>query len=173
VCVARSTWNPIWRLPSTKAKIFMSWLTWDSFWQSPLTKNMFLLQDDRARIEDSSSLIFLFIWDFPNVRVYLIFLSFQGQNHDSLLFINSMILSSSFFLVPNLAGLSWGFFLQQIKNICNVLTLDDMHASLPDLKYRPPPLRCSIVIGCLCLHSKALFVLLMHWLIHVIAITQM
>jgi hypothetical protein len=59
---------------------------------------------------------------------------FQGQNHDSLLFINSMIL----FLVPNLAGLHWGFFLQQIKNICNASTLDDMHASLPDLKYRPP-----------------------------------
>ena len=43
-----------------------------------------------------------------------------------------------FFLVPNLAGLHWGFFLQQIKNICNVLMLDDMHASLSDLKYSPP-----------------------------------
>ena len=48
--------------------------------------------------------------------------------------------------------------------------LDDMHASLPDLKYRSPPLWCSIVIGCLCLHSKAFFVLPMHWLIHVLAI---
>jgi len=33
-----------------------------------------------------------------------------------------------------------------------------------------PPLWWSIVIGCLCLHSKALLVLSMHWLIHVLAI---
>jgi len=44
-----------------------------------------------------------------------------------------------------------------------------MHASLPDVKYRPP-LWWSIVIGCLCLHSKALLVLSMHWLIHVLVI---
>ena len=50
-------------------------------------------------------------------------------------------LNDSPFLVPNLAELHWGFFLQQnkIKNMCNVLTLDDMHASLPDVKYRSPP----------------------------------
>ena len=41
---------------------------------------MFLLQDDRVQIEYSSSLIFLFLWDFPNVRVYLIFFLFYGQN---------------------------------------------------------------------------------------------
>jgi len=46
----------------------------------------------------------------------------------------------------------------------------DMHVSLPDLKYRSPPLWWFIILGCLCLHSKALFVLSMHWLIHVIAI---
>jgi hypothetical protein len=125
---------------------------------------MFLLKDDRVRIEDSSSLIFLFLWDFPNVRVYLIFLPFQGQNHDSLLFINSMIL---FF--PNLVGLHWGFFLQQIKNICNDSTLDDMHASLPKLKYRSPPHRCSIITGCLCLLFKAFFILSMYWFIRVLA----
>ena len=33
-----------------------------------------------------------------------------------------------------------------------------------------PPFWCSIVIRCLCLHSKAFFVLPMHWLIHVLAI---
>jgi hypothetical protein len=33
-----------------------------------------------------------------------------------------------------------------------------------------PPLWWSIVIGCLCLHSKALLVLSMHWLIHVLVI---
>ena len=53
--------------------------------------------------------------------------------------------------------------------MCNVLTLDDMHASLPDVKYSPP-LWWSTVIGYLCLHSKALLVLSMHWLIHVLAI---
>ena len=34
----------------------------------------------------------------------------------------------------------------------------------------PPPLWCSIVIGCPCLYPKAFFVLPMHWLIHVLAI---
>jgi hypothetical protein len=33
--------------------------------------------------------------------------------------------------------------------MCSALRLDDMHASLPDLKYRSPPLWWSIVIGCL------------------------
>ena len=134
MCVAWSTWNPVWRLPSTKAKIFMLWLTWDSFWQSPLTKNMFLLQDDRVWIEDSSSLIFLFLWDLPNVRVHLIFLPFQGQNHDSLLFFKSTFLS----LFPILLDYIEDFFLQQIKNTCNASMLDDMHASLPDLKSNSP-----------------------------------
>jgi hypothetical protein len=46
----------------------------------------------------------------------------------------------------------------------------DMHVSLPDLKYRSPPLWWFIVLGSLCLHSKAFFVLSMHWLIHVLAI---
>jgi hypothetical protein len=133
---------------------------------------MFLLQDDRVRIEDYSSLIFLFLWDFPNVRVSLIFLSFLGskpwffvvhQLNDSFFWYPTML------LVPNLAGLHWGFFLQQIKNICNVLTLDDMHASLPDLKYRSPPLWCSIITGCLCLLFKAFFILSMYWLIRVLA----
>jgi len=53
--------------------------------------------------------------------------------------------------------------------MCSALRLDDMHASLPDLKYMSPPLWWSIVIGCLCLHSKAFFVLSMHWLICVLA----
>jgi hypothetical protein len=127
---------------------------------------MFLLHDDRVWIGDSSSLIFLFLWDFPNVRVYLIFLSFPGSKPWFFFFHQ---LNDSFFLVPNLAGLHWGFFLQQIKNVCNVLMLDDMHASLPDLKYRSPPLRCSIITGCLCLLFKAFFILSMHWLIRVLA----
>jgi hypothetical protein len=45
-----------------------------------------------------------------------------------------------------------------------------MHAFLPDLKYSSPPLWCSIIIGCLGLHSKAFYVLSMHWLLHVLAI---
>jgi len=88
---------------------------------------------------------------------------FQGQNHDSLLFINSMIL----FLVLNLAGLR--IFPATNKHICNVLMLDDMHASLSNLKYRSPPLRCSIITGCLCLLFKAFFIFSMYWLIRVLA----
>jgi len=91
---------------------------------------------------------------------------FQGQNHDSLLFINSMIL---FFLSPILLDYIEDFSGNKIKNICNVLTLDDMHASLPDLKYRSPSLRCSIITGCLCLLFKAFFILSMYWLIRVLA----
>jgi len=44
-----------------------------------------------------------------------------------------------------------------------------MHASLPNLKYISPPLRCSIITGCLCLLFKAFFILSMCWLIHVLA----
>jgi hypothetical protein len=54
--------------------------------------------------------------------------------------------------------------------VCNALRLDDMHASLPDLKYRSPPLWCSIVIGCLCLLSKVFFAISMYWSIHVLVI---
>jgi len=44
-----------------------------------------------------------------------------------------------FFLSPILLDYIEDFSCNKIKNICNVLTLDDMHASLPDLKYRSPP----------------------------------
>jgi hypothetical protein len=55
--------------------------------------------------------------------------------------------------------------------MCNALRLDDMYASLPDLKYRspPPPLRCSIITGCFCLLFKAFFILSMCWFIRVLA----
>jgi len=127
---------------------------------------MFLLQDDRVRIEDSSSLIFLFLWDFPNVRVYLIFLSFPGSKP---WFFVVHQLNDSFFWSPILLDCIEDFSCNKIKNIYNVLTLDDMHASLPDLKYRSPPLQCSIITGCLCLLFKAFFILSMYWLICVLA----
>ena len=73
------------------------------------------------------------------------------------------------FFVHNLAGLHWGSFCNKSQVCAMLWGLDDMHASLPDVKYRPP-LWWSIVIGCLCLHSQAFFVLSMHWLIHVLAI---
>jgi hypothetical protein len=38
------------------------------------------------------------------------------------------------------------------------------------LKYRSPPLWCSIVIRCLCLLSKTFFALSMYWLVHVLVI---
>jgi len=43
-----------------------------------------------------------------------------------------------------------------------------MHVSLPDLKYKPP-FWCSIIIGCLCFHSKAFSVLLICQLICMLA----
>jgi hypothetical protein len=38
------------------------------------------------------------------------------------------------------------------------------------LKYRSPPLWCSIVIRCLCLLSKTFFALSMYWLVHMLVI---
>jgi len=56
--------------------------------------------------------------------------------------ISSMILPFFFFFFcsPILLTTLRIFPATKIKNMCNVLTLDDMHASLPDVKYRPPPL---------------------------------
>jgi signal transduction histidine kinase len=66
-------------------------------------------------------LIFSFLWDFSNYRAYLIFFLFQVQNHDSLLFINSMILPLSTILLD---------FIEDFSNNslkytwCNALTLE-------------------------------------------------
>jgi hypothetical protein len=51
-------------------------------------------------------LIFSFLWDFSNCRAYLIFLPFQGQNHDCLSFINSMILFLSSILLDYIEAFS-------------------------------------------------------------------
>jgi hypothetical protein len=98
-------------------------------------------------------------------RVDLIFFPFQGQNCDFFVIINLMILSLSTILLDFIED----FPVTNQKYVCNALRLDDMYASLLDLKYRSPPLRCPIIIGCLYLHSKAFFVLLIHQLIHVLA----
>jgi hypothetical protein len=42
-------------------------------------------------------------------------------------------------------------------------------SSLPELIYRSPPHRCSIITGCLCLLFKAFFILSMYWFIRVLA----
>ena len=55
---------------------------------------------------------------------------------------NSLLSSPQcFFLFPPSCWTSLRIFLSQLKNMCNFffLRLDDMHASLPDLKYRSPP----------------------------------
>jgi hypothetical protein len=125
---------------------------------------MFLLQDDRVRIEDSSSLIFIFLRDFPNVRVYLIFLPFQGQNHDSLLFINSMILffSQSCWTTLRIFPATNQKYMQcfDVRWHACILTWIEIYV---------PPHRCSIITGCLCLLFKAFFILSMYWFIRVLA----
>jgi len=83
----------------------------DNSWSQGLKTRCFLI----------ARLIFSFLWDFPNSKVYLIFFPFQGHNHDSLLLSAQWFsLFSFFFLVPNLAELHWGFFLQQNKKICTM-----------------------------------------------------
>jgi hypothetical protein len=79
----------------------------DNSWSQGLKTRCFLI----------ARLIFSFLWDFPNNKVYLIFFPFQCLNHGSLL-LSAQWFSPfffSFFLVPNLAKLHWGFFLQQNK----------------------------------------------------------
>ena len=72
---------------------------------------MFLLQDDKVWIENSSWLIFLFLWDFPNVRVYLIFFPFQSQNHESLFSSKSTILSLTLILLDYLEDFFYFIFI--------------------------------------------------------------
>jgi len=64
-------------------------------------------------------------------------------------------LNDSFFS-PILLDFFEDFPVTNKKYVCNALRLDDMYASLPDLKYRSPLLWCSILVGCLCLLSKSL-----------------
>ena len=107
--------------------------TWPAkSWQDKADKRRFLIA---GWLEDSlmTGLISSFLWDSPISRVHLILFSFQDLNRFFVI-INSMILSLSTILLDFIEDL----FLQQIKNICNASMLDDMHASLPDLKYRPP-----------------------------------
>jgi len=66
----------------------------------------------------------------------------------------------------NLARFHWGSSWKIQKHICNALGLDNMHASLPVWNISPP-LWWFIVVGCLCLLSKAFLIFLIHWLIQV------
>ena len=78
-------------------------------------------------------LIFSFLWDFPNGRVHLIFFLFHDQNRFFVI-INAMFLSLSTISLDFVKD----FSVITKKYVCNDLRLDDMHASLPDLKYRSP-----------------------------------
>jgi len=78
-------------------------------------------------------LIFSFLWDFPNGRVHLIFFLFHDQNRFFVI-INAMFLSLSTISLDFVED----FSVITKKYVCNDLRLDDMHASLPDLKYRSP-----------------------------------
>jgi len=86
-------------------------------------------------LEDSlmTGLISSFLWDSPIGRAHLILFSFQDLNRFFVI-INSMILSLSTNLLDFIEDLS-----VTITSMCNALRLDDMHASLPDVKYRSPP----------------------------------
>ena len=149
----------------------MGWKTWCSLiipnhrvWKLGVS----WLQGLKTRGFPIARLIYSFLWDFPNDRVHPIVFLFHDQNWFFII-ITTMLLS--FF--HHLAGPHYGFSCNNLKICANCfffLRLDDMHASLPDLKYRFPPLWCTIVIGCPCLYPKAFFVLPMHWLIHVLAI---
>jgi len=99
------------------------------------------------------------------------FISFFSH---SMIKTDSLLLSTQwFFLYTILLDFIEDFPITIQISVQFFFRLDDMHASLSDLKYRSPPLWCSIAIGCLCLYSKAFFVLSIHWLIHVLAITQL
>jgi hypothetical protein len=103
----------------------------DNSWSQGLKTRCFLI----------ARLIFSFLWDFPNNKVYLIFFPFQCLNHGSLLLSAqwfSLFFFSLFFWSPILLSYIEDFSCNKIKNMYNVLTLADMHASLPDSKYRSP-----------------------------------
>jgi len=112
-------------LPGTK-----TWLA--KSWQEKADKRCFLIAWLTWRLLLMIGLISSFLWDFSTGRVHLILFSFQDLNRWFFIIIDSMILS-----VHNLAGLHWGFSCNK-SQMCNALRLDDMHASLPDLKYRSP-----------------------------------
>jgi hypothetical protein len=60
--------------------------------------------------------------------------------------------------IQKFAEFHQGLFSKKIqKYLCNALGFHGMHVSLPALKYSPLFL-CSIIIGCLCLLSKAFLV---------------
>jgi len=68
----------------------------DNSWSQGLKTRCFLI----------ARLIFSFLWDFPNSKVYLIFFPFQGHNHDSLL-----LSTQWFFLCPQSCWTSLRIFL--------------------------------------------------------------
>ena len=82
-------------------KFRASWLQgWpNNSWSRGLKIQYFLITGLAWRLFLMAGLIFSFLWAFPNFWAYLIFFLFQDQNHDSLLFINSMILSLSTILL--------------------------------------------------------------------------
>ena len=127
--IKNMNWSHCYGWP-TQIKDVM-WQVWKMglTWRSPEgmieegPENLVLLDNSRSqglktRCFLIARLIFSFLWDFPNKKAYLIFFPFQGHNmilchyqlNDS-----PFLFSLSFFLVPNLAKLHWGFFLQQNK----------------------------------------------------------
>ena len=137
------------------------WLTWQKTWlECDLPgKRLGWSSPDRTRLRNLAPSGCRLTWrlldDGVNLLFSLRFSYWQGSSHSLLVLGSKPILSSSaqwFFLCPQSCWTSLRIFLQQITNMCNALRLDDMHASLPDVKYRPPPL----MIHC---HRVPLFVI--------------
>jgi hypothetical protein len=107
--------------------------TWQTkSWQDKADKQRFLIVGLTWRLLLMIGLISSFLWDSPTSRVHLILFSFQDLNRFFVI-INSMILSLSTILLDFIEDLP-----VTITSMCSALRLDDIHASLPYLKYRSP-----------------------------------
>jgi len=107
--------------------------TWQTkSWQDKADKQRFLIAGLTWRLLLMIGLISSFLWDSPTSRVHLILFSFQDLNRFFVI-INSMILSLSTILLDFIEDLP-----VTITSMCSALRLDDIHASLPYLKYRSP-----------------------------------
>jgi hypothetical protein len=128
---------------------------------------MFLLQDDRVQIEDSASLIFLFLWDFPNVRVI------SSSSYSMVKTVISLLSSTQwFFLCPQPRRTSLRIFRVENKKdkMFDAMFWCWIACMYPYLVWNISPL--SLTLHCYKVSLfviQSLLVLLIHRLIHVLA----
>jgi len=102
-------------LPNYRVDICPSWwLKLTGFFLMTRLENL-VLPDCRVDLKTphDDKVIFSFLWDFPNSKVYLIFFPFQGHNHDSLL------LSAQWFFFSILLDFFEDFPVTNKKYMCN------------------------------------------------------